>query len=416
MTTRGARPPDVDRTQWFSEARFGIGITWGLFAIPARGESVQHAERMPSEEYARYAREFHPSRYQAKRWAALAKRAGCRYALFSAKHHDGFCMFESAVTDFHIHNTPARRDTAVDFVDAFRTENLKVGFLYSLIDWHHADHPITHLHPSHGVQPPAQARELGGYVAYVQAQVHELLQRYGRIDLLWFDPDRGTLSGEAWNPLSLIEQIRAEQPHIMVNDGLVDRNDPRWRDCSCDVVTCDHAMGTCADGWRAWEARVTLNNHAGYARDDREYKNAAYVIRLLVECVSKGGNLQIAIGPTALGEIPEPAERILSEVGAWLDRNGASIYGCGDAGLPKPEWGRLTRSGNRIYAHIFDRPAGALMIPGLAGRVARARLLADGSEVSLSPPWNAARGSDDLYLHLPLLPDAIDTVVSLEPT
>jgi alpha-L-fucosidase len=396
-------PADLDRTEWFTDARFGLSITWGLHAIPARGESVRWKEHLPAEVYRQYFDEFNPSRYSAKRWAELARKAGMRYAVATAKHHDGFCLFESDYTDFHALHTPARRDFMLDFVDAFRDQDLKVGFYYSLLDWNNPDSA-----PHEG--------DFTRFVAYVHDQIiRDLMSRYGRIDVLWFDSSSDDRSGEAWLASELLNEVRALQPQIMINNRLsAGYRDPTACPGLGDFSTPEGVVPAAyvhdAQGRPCiWEARVPLTNHLGYVRDDRSCKKASQVVRLLVECVSKGGNLLLNVAPNATGEIPPDEESVLLQVGAWLSRYGESIYGCGQAHLPEPDWGWLTRGDDCIYAHICDHRAGPIVVPRLGGMVQRARLLADGSEVGI-----AKSHGDDLELSLDRLPDPIDTVVALE--
>ncbi|NLG84606.1 MAG: alpha-L-fucosidase [Firmicutes bacterium] len=415
---------EKEHLAWFLEARFGMFIHWGIYAVPGRGEWVRQQEDIPEEVYRQYFETFEPVRYDPRAWARAAKAAGMKYAVMTAKHHDGFCLFDSSYTDYKATNTPAGRDLIREYVEAFRAEGLKVGFYYSLLDWHHPDYPIAgdRFHPLRN-HPDYQAHRgnLSRYADYVRDQVRELLTNYGRIDILWFDFSYDEMRGEAWKATELVRMVRALQPWIIINDrlgGNLKAREPE--EYAGDFTTPEQIIPP--EGIRnetgepvPWEACITLNDHWGYAAWDKNWKSPKTIVRALVECVSKGGNFLLNVGPTPKGEIPAACVRILEQVGEWMAQNGASIYGCGHAGLPKPEWGRFTRRGNRLYAHILERGVGPVVLRGLAGRIAYARLLADGAEIAVGRPWNAAEYPEDAFLSFPgaELPDEWDTVVEL---
>ena len=213
----------LKRMQWYVEARFGMFLHWGLYSIPARGEWMRSFEKLTDEEYERYFREFDPVDYDPKKWAKAAKEAGMRYMVLTAKHHDGFCLFDSRYTDFKATNTPAGRDLVREFLEAFRAEGLKVGLYYSLLDWHHEDYP----HFSDGAHPmyhnPAytdEGREWERYVEYLHNQVRELCTNYGKIDILWFDYSFGEYSGEKWEATKLVNMVRELQPGVIIDNRL----------------------------------------------------------------------------------------------------------------------------------------------------------------------------------------------------
>ena len=411
----------VRTAAWFTEARFGMFIHWGLYAIPARGEWVRHHERISNEAYRAYFEEFNPVRYDPRQWAALARRAGQKYAVMTAKHHDGFCLFDSALTDYKATNTPAGRDLIREYVEAFRSEGLHLGFYYSLIDWHHEHYPVDRLHPMRDEEGlRAERRDLSTYVDYLHGQVRELLTNYGRIDILWLDFSYDEMSGETWRAAEMVKMIRSLQPDILINDRLVaGHRDFTRRPAMGDFTTPEQVIppdgvADAQEGPLVWEACVTINDHWGYARDDHNHKSSAQIVRMLVECVSKGGNLLLNVGPTALGEIQREHVERLEAVGRWMAANGESVYGCGPAALPKPDWGRYTKKRRTLYAHILEKPTGPIVLRGLGGKIGKARLLLDGSEVRTS---TAAAGGDAqdalLYLPHPALPDPLDTVVVL---
>ncbi len=424
-----------ERTQWFLQDRFGMFIHWGLYAIPARGEWVRNGERISNEEYQVYFDEFNPDKYDPKAWARAAKDAGMKYAVLTAKHHDGFCLFDSKLTEYKSTHTKAGRDLVREFLEAFRAEGLKVGLYYSLIDWYHPDYPAygDRIHPMRDNE--AYKRDpatFGTYLEYMHGQVRELLTDYGKLDIMWFDFSYDEMKGEKWRATELMQMIRSLQPHIVVDNrleasgeegGSIYSSEPSFY--SGDFASPEQIIppsGVVNENGESipWEACITLNNNWGYAAADKTYKTARTVIRKLVECVSKNGNLLLNVGPDARGEIPVESLRILNQIGRWMERNGDSIYGCGQASLPKPDWGRYTKKGNKLYAHLFEESIGPINLAGLAGKIKRARLLADGSELFVSRPWNAVMYPDDAFFNFAQpehftypLPDDQDTVVEI---
>jgi alpha-L-fucosidase len=412
------------RMKWFEEARFGMFIHWGLYAIPARGEWVRSHERISVEDYQQYFDEFDPVDYDPVEWARIAKDAGMKYVVMTAKHHDGFCLFDSALTEYKATNTPAGRDLMKEYVEAFRAEGLKVGFYYSLIDWHHPDYPHygDKIHPMReNVKFKGKKQKFERYREYLHGQVRELLTNYGKIDMIWFDFSYDKMSGEKWHAKKLVKMVRELQPHIIMDDRLIAGHfKPQGiglGDYSTPEQQIPQSGVTDVKGKPIpWEACMTLNNHWGYHANDDEYKSAQQVVRGLVECVSKGGNMLMNVGPDARGAIPEASIEILEEVGDWMFENGKSIYSCGPAKLDKPEWGRYTQKGNKLYAHLFDRGIGGLAVQGLKKReIKKARLIADGSEVRTNRPWylDSYQGMEFIQMRNGPLVDDFDTVVEL---
>ncbi|MBS4220434.1 alpha-L-fucosidase [Bacillus sp. FJAT-49711] len=418
----------TDRTKWFLDDRFGMFIHWGLYAIPARGEWVRSVERISNEDYEEYFEEFNPSHYNPREWARAAKEAGQKYAVLTTKHHDGFCLFDSKLTDYKATNTPANKDLIKEYVEAFREEGLKVGFYYSIIDWHHEDYPAFGDR-NHPMRDNESFREkdinFEQYLEYMHGQVKELLTNYGKIDIMWFDFSYDDMTGEKWKATELIQMIRDIQPDIIIDNrlgGNIKSSTPEIY--AGDFYSPEQIVppeGIIDENGEQipWEACITLNDNWGYHSKDKNYKSTKQVIRTLVECVSKNGNLLLNVGPDARGIIPEESLKILQEVGKWMIRNGESIYGCKAANLPKPEWGRYTKNGNKLYAHVFDRGIGPIYFAGLKGKIKKARLLADGSELKVETPWMAEQYSDiesGAFINLEgaRLPDESDTVIELE--
>lgn len=419
------------RTEWFLSDRFGMFIHWGLYAIPARGEWVKSNERISDEDYRKYFDEFDPVRYEPAKWARAAKAAGMKYAVMTAKHHDGFCLFDSALTEYKSTRTKAGRDLIKEYVEAFRAEGLKVGFYYSLLDWHHEGYPAygDRQHPMRDNESfKGMERDFESYIRYFHGQVRELLTNYGKIDIIWFDFSYGDMSGEKWRATDLIKMVRSLQPDIIIdnrlegggeNTGSIKSFNPSIYAgdfSSPEQVIPPEGVVDVNGASIPWEACITMNNGWGYTAEDLDYKSPAQLVRALVECVSKNGNLLLNVGPDAKGEIPGRSLEALTEVGAWMRANGGSIYGCGRAQFDKPEWGRYTQRGNYLYAHIYERGIGPICLKGLNGRLKKARLLADGAEIKLGKPWNTAEFPDDAFIELKgqALPDHKDTVIELE--
>jgi len=416
------------RTKWFSESRFGMFIHWGIYAIPARGEWVKTNEKMTNEQYQKYFDTFNPIHYDAKEWAKLAREAGMKYAVLTAKHHDGFCLFDSQYTDYKAANTPAGRDLIREYVDAFRAEGIKVGLYYSLLDWHHPDYPHygDKIHPMRENEAfKNAAHNFDTYTTYMHNQVRELLTNYGKIDIMWFDFSYDEMSGEKWKATELVRMMRSLHPDIIIDNRLcasgAENNNEELTEISGDFDSPEQiipsACLTDREGREVpWEACMTLNDNWGYNAHDKAYKSPKTVVRTLVECISKSGNMLINVGPTAKGEIPKESAAILQEVGTWMHENSDSIYGAKKAAFDKPEWGYYTQKGNKLYAHIFERGIASFRLNGLNGKVKAARLLADGSEILMERPWNSGAFPDDLFIDLGSanLPDELDTVVELE--
>lgn len=423
----------LKRMQWYVEARFGMFLHWGLYSIPARGEWMRSFEKLTDEEYERYFREFDPVDYDPKKWTKAAKEAGMRYMVLTAKHHDGFCLFDSRYTDFKATNTKCGRDLIKEFVEAVRAEGLKVGLYYSLLDWHHEDYP----HFSDGAHPmyhnPAytdEGRVWERYVEYLHNQVKELCTNYGKIDILWFDYSFGEYSGEKWEATKLVNMVRELQPGVIIDNrlevsgaGLGSLASGKPLPYHGDFVSPEQIIPQ--EGIRdvngdplIWEACFTMNDSWGYNLRDKYFKPAPMLIKKLVECVSKGGNMLLNVGPDAKGNFPEESAAILKEVGKWMEKNKESIYGCGMSDMPRPDFGRITQKGNKLYYHIFDNTIGPVPLIGIEKKdVKKIRLISAGAEVPVADNWVSNNYPDITFADLgpnPVLPDPIDTVLEVE--
>jgi len=425
-----------ERTDWFRKARFGMFIHWGLYSIPARGEWVRSEERLSTSDYAQYFEEFNPENCDPKEWVLMAKNAGMQYIVLTAKHHDGFCLFDSALTDYKSTNTRCKRDFVREFADAAREAGLKVGLYYSLLDWHHPDYPKYKdaFHPMRA-NPlfKNESTNWDRYLNYMHGQVRELVSNYGKIDILWFDFSYDDMFGEKWKAAELVRMVRSFQPDVIIDNRLETSGEgfgslvtDTPSEYAGDFVSPEQIIPP--EGIRnaqgepvPWELCCTMNNHWCYDPRDQQFKTPKMLIRKLVECVSKGGNMILNVGPDANGHIPDQSARILKEIGKWIEINGESIYGCTNADIPKPEWGRYTRKGNTIYAHIFETPLGPLGLTGIpVDRIKMIRRLSDGSEVIRGESWLTASFKDIPFACLGevphftySLPDDIDTVLKI---
>lgn len=422
-----------ERTKWFREARFGLFLHFGLYSIPGRGEWVRSDEEMPEEDYLPYFREFDPVSFDARAWARMAKQAGAQYVVLTAKHHDGFCLFDSRFTDYKSTNTPFGRDIVAEFTEAVRAEGMKVGLYFSLLDWHHPDYPHygDKHHPMRNDPSCSnESRDFDRYLEYLHSQVREICTNYGKLDLLWFDFSYDPLRGEAWRATELVDMVRSLQPGVLIDNRLEVSGEGFGSLAQCaptafhgDFVTPEKIIPP--NGLRdvqgkplLWEACITMNNNWGYCEKDLYYKPASLLIKKLVECVSKGGNMILNVGPDGKGNFPPQSVKILEEIGTWMEKNSPSIYGCGMAALERPEYGRVTARGNKVYFHLFENTLGPVPLMGLApGRVKSIRLLATGREIPISTSWVHSDYPEIVFADLgpdPVLPDPVDTVLEVQ--
>jgi alpha-L-fucosidase len=419
-------------TTWFVRDRFGLFIHWGLYSMGARHEWVRHNEKIPTELYdARYFTRFDPDLYDPERWAAAAAGAGMKYFVVTTKHHEGFCLWDTKLTDYKAPCTPAGRDLLRPMVDAFRRRGLRTGFYYSLLDWHHPDFVLDpHIGPyrEHPERTKMnEGRSQQRYAEYMRGQVRELLTGYGDVDVMWYDfsypKSDGTGKGhDDWESDKLLELTRSLRPTIVLDDRL---DLPHgW-----DIKTPEQVQprtGLTVDGKPVvWEACQTFSGSWGYHRDESSWRSVEQLVQCLVDIVSKDGNLLLNVGPTARGELDERALARLAGIGEWMKRHGRSIYGCGPApdGLAAPPDCRYTyhRDKKRLYLHVFAWPFKHLFLDGLGDRVAYAQLLNDGSELPLqSRDWtteHAAKlgaGRNTLTLEIPAVkPNVTVPVIEL---
>ena len=410
-----------ERMKWWTDARFGMFIHWGLYALPARHEWVKNAERMTNDQYQKYFEMFDPDMWDPHEWAKMAKAAGMKYVVLTAKHHEGFCMFDSRFTDYKSTNTPYGKDILKEYVEAFRAEGLKVGFYYSLLDWHHPDYTIDSNHPQRQTSDSAYARlnksrDMSKYREYLKNQVRELLTNYGEISIIWFDfsfPGKNGKGHDDWDSENLLKMVRSLQPGIIVDDRLdLDNVAGGWDFTSPEQVQVSKWPER--NGKKvSWETCQTFSGSWGYYRDEFTRKSPAQLLELLIESVSKGGNLLLNVGPTARGVFDSRAQDRLKAMGEWMKFNNRSIYGCTEApsDFAAPANTLLTYNPvtKRLYVHLLAYPLGNLTLSNMADKVKYVQFLHDASEIRFGAGSEEAK--NDLILSLPVLKPQVEIPV-----
>ena len=377
------------RMQWWHEAKFGMFIHWGLYSVRGRHEWVMENEAIPVAEYEALARQFNPKPHAARHWARLAKQAGMKYMVMTTKHHEGFCLFDTKTTAYCAPRQAAGRDLVKEYVEAARGEGLRVGFYFSLMDWHHPD----------GARCAEDEAARKRFVQYAHSQIRELMSQYGKIDVLWYDVS-WPLEAPGWESAQMNKMVFSLQPDIIVNN----RNR-----LPGDFTTPEQRIEAAEEG-RAWESCMTLNSSWGYQAADDDWKTPKQILRNLIDCARDGGNYLLNIGPRGDGSVPEESARILEAVGRWMDRHGESIYGAVRCQPRRSNYARFTRKGNTLYMHVLFWPGDELAVAGLLTPVKSVRLLADGRKVAFT--------QDRLRLRLTGLPaqapDPLATTLVLE--
>ncbi len=414
------------RMQWWREARFGLFIHWGLYAIPAGewggktnyGEWIRNNAEIPLPTYDKFVALFHPIRFDAAAWVRMAKQAGMKYIVITSKHHDGFALFDSKVSDFDVMATPFRRDILKELAEACRREGIRLCFYHSIMDWHHPDY--LPRRPWEIGDRPAAGADFERYVAYMKAQLRELLTGYGDIGVLWFDGEWESTWTEA-RGRDLYDYVRSLQPRIIVNNRVgASRSGMEGfsadKASAGDFGTPEQTIPATGVPGLDWETCMTMNDNWGYNKNDQAWKPSRDLIRKLADIASKGGNFLLNVGPTAEGLFPQPSVERLAAIGRWMQAYGESIHGTSASPFKSLAWGRATQravsGGTRVYLHVFDWPRdGRLSVPGLLSDPKRAYLLNDPAGHPLS--WS--RSEDAVLIDLPAsAPDSDDSVVVLE--
>jgi len=413
-----------DRMEWWRDARFGMFIHWGLYAIPAGewNDETHHAEwirttaQIPIDTYDRFVDQFNPVKFNADRWARLAKQAGMKYIIITSKHHDGFCLFDSAHTEFDVMSTPFQRDIMKELAEACRRHGLRIGWYHSIMDWHHPDYL-----PRRGWETdrPTEGADFDRYVQHLHKQVTELLTNYGDVGVMWFDGEWESTWNHEYGK-ALYDLCRRLQPDVIVNNR-VDKGREgmagltREGEFAGDFGTPEQEIPATGLPGVDWETCMTMNDHWGWNRHDDNWKSTEDLIRKLSDIASKGGNFLLNIGPRPDGTFPQEAVERLEEIGAWMDVNGEAIHATEASPFGKLPWGRCTvqhsDSGDAtLYLHVFDWPGSReLVVPGLGNGVRGATLLATGERLA------ARRAGANVFIELPAAaPDPACSVVRLE--
>jgi len=421
---KGGEMGKDERMEWWRDARLGMFIHWGVYSVPAGtyqgkrikglGEWIMNDAQIPIAEYEKFAGQFNPVEFDADEWVRLAKDAGMRYIVITSKHHDGFALWDSKVTKWDIMNaTPFKRDILKELSKACSKHDVRLCFYHSIMDWHHPDAQgpsYPNYNDRHKLNP-----NFDRYVeGHLMPQLTELLTSYGPLGVLWFD---GEWIDDWTEPKGkdLYAFVRSKQPAILVNNrvgkgrkGMEGLN--KGDDYAGDFGTPEQQVPPMGLPGVDWETCMTMNDTWGYKSYDENWKSTEELIRTLADVASKGGNFLLNVGPTSEGLIPQPSVQRLREMGQWMAVNGESIYGTTASPIGKPEWGRCTAKGNKLYLHVFNWPGdGKLVVPLAGTEVSRAYLLS-GRRTSLP----VSMSETEVTISVPTAaPDAIDSVIVL---
>jgi alpha-L-fucosidase len=414
--------------EWWRDARFGMFIHWGLYAIPAGtwkgekvpgiGEWIMERADIPVEEYERLASQFNPVKFDADEFVRIAKEAGMKYIVITSKHHDGFCLWDSEVTEYDIIDaTPFDRDILKELSKACKKQGIKLCFYHSIMDWHHPDAQRP-FYPNYNDRDRSNPN-FDRYVEnYMKPQIKELITKYGPLGVMWFD---GEWIKDWTEPKGkeLYNYVLSLQPNIIINNRVgkgrkgmegLNKGDQEY---AGDFGTPEQQIPATGLPGVDWESCMTMNDTWGYKSYDDNWKSSEDLIRKLADIASKGGNFLLNVGPTAEGLIPQPSVERLAAIGDWMDVNGESIYGTTASPIGKLLWGRCTAKPGKLYLHVFDWPEdGSLVVPGVRQGVEKAYLLADKKREKLLV---RRRASDRIVIDVPdEAPDPVDTVVVVE--
>lgn len=405
---------------WFQDVRFGMFIHWGLYSIIGKQEWVMHTDSIPVAEYEKLVPQFNPTRFNADEWVSVAADAGQKYIIITSRHHDGFSMYDTALSDYKVTNSPFKRDPLAELADACaRRGDVKLGFYSSLLDWHH---PAYRFRAESGLA-------WDDYVGFLHGQVRELCSQFGEIACIWFDGDwprhpiddsnRYFLPGGSFEYDKLYDMIHTLQPDAVVENNRHEEPLPGE-----DLQGFEQDLpGENTTGFNATtiyglpiQVCMTINDHWGWRRDDNNLKSVRRLIHLLAKSANVGGNLLLNVGPTPQGEIvPSQVER-LNGVGAWLAQNGASIYGTRAGAIPATRETVSTRRGDLHYVHVLDYASDCVILSNVPRSVTQARLLTSGIELTMQnePNFFVSRNADRTTIYIPPdLRDPFDTVIEL---
>jgi len=413
LMAQPSQPPlsSEQRLAWFQNDKFGMFIHWGGYSVIGRHEWIREQARIPQAEYDTYVKRFNPVKFDADSWVALAKNAGARYMVITSKHHDGFSIYRSAVSDYDLEITPFGRDPLKELAGAAKRQGMRLGFYHSIMDWHHPDY-----RPRRAWEYPG-ATKTGGdnnrYIDFMKGQLKELLTGYGDVAMIWFDGEWEHTLAEAKRDDEVYDFIRSIQPNTLINDRLYERKPGNRADFGTpEQYVPATGFHDAAGKPVLWESCVTINDDSwGYNRYETSFKTERDLVRMLIEVVSKGGNLLLNVGPKPDGTIPEEFVTRLNAMGRWMAVNGEAIYGTTASPFERmPFFGRATVKGRKLYLHVFEWPkAGELRVAGLKNLVYGARILGSAGQVA------ARRDGSDIVLRLPAeAPDEVASVIELD--
>ncbi len=353
---------NTDKIRWWQDARFGMFIHWGVYSGEGRGEWIMYQEHIPYPEYRKLAANFQARNYNPEKWIALAKEAGMKYIVLTTRHHDGYCLYDSHVSDFTSMKVGPGRDLIAEFATACHKAGMKMGFYYSLQDWHFP-----------GVMPqgyPKSDEIIRPLVRQAHEQIKELLTNYGKVDILWFD---GMWPGDTsvWRSGELIKMARKLQPDILINDRA---------GAGADFVTPENVV---AAHNQPWESCYTMNRTWGYSPTDMNYKPVNELIRLLASCTSQGGNFLLNVSPDKDGNIPERQAASLREIGKWLKLHGAAVYRAESSPVVASNLGFQSRVGDKVYLLIQRWPGTVLPFAWCGSKVTSAKILTTGVQLKV---------------------------------
>ncbi len=402
-----AQSDSSQKMRWWKDAKFGMFIHWGVYSVPAGtyhgqpvkgiGEWIMNTVKIPVAEYKTFAKNFNPVKYDPDAWVKMAKDAGMKYIVITSKHHDGFALFDSKVTDWDVVDaSPYGKDLLEPLVAACRRQGLKIGFYYSQAqDWNHPGGAA-----SGGHWDSAQNGNFDTYLEKIALpQVKEILTNYGGLDILWYDTPQNMTPERAAKFMALTNQY----PNLIINNRL-------GGGYNGDTETPEQFVPATGFPGRNWESCMTMNDTWGYKANDNNWKPAKELIRDLADVASKGGNMLLNVGPTSLGEIPQPSIERLAAVGRWTKVNGEAIYGTSPSPFPYLSWGRCTRKGQKLYLHVFDYPMNGLLAVPLSNKITKAYWLGQPKK-----PLAITSGTERSVIHLPAAsPDTMDAVVVVE--
>jgi alpha-L-fucosidase len=405
------QPPlsETERTQWFRDAKFGMFIHWGAYSVIGRHEWSRETLQIPRADYDKFVHRFNPVHFNADAWVNLAGNAGAKYIVITSKHHDGFSIYRSQASGYDMEITPYPGDPLKMLAEAARRRNMRLGFYHSIMDWHHPDYRPKRSWESAN---PKEGGDLDRYIDFMKAQLKELLTGYGEVAVIWFDGEWEHSTKEMRSD-EVYDFIRHLQPNCLINDRLYKREPGNRADFGTPEQYVPATGVTDAGGKPVlWESCVTINSDSwGYNQYETEFKTTRDLIRMLVEVVSKGGNLLLNVGPTPDGRIQDEFVTRLNAMGAWMKVNGEAIYGTTASPFARlPFFGRATVKGNKLYLHVFEWPAsGVLRVPNLNNLVHSAALVAaPGARLA------TRRDGDDVLVALPAeAPDPVASVVEL---